>query len=141
MKEPGNLAAILHNKCPRCRKGDLFKTKNPYRLKGLFSMYDNCPACGQKIKLKIDFWYISNYITYTFCGILSIVSFLLYCIFIGITWRDNSLFHWMIFNAILIIILAPPLMRVSRTIYLNFYVKYDPQTKEIENEEREYKQH
>lgn len=125
------MGGIWHNKCPRCRKGDMFKNKNPYRLKKLYAMYERCSVCGQKIELQPGFWYISNYITYSLCGILSLVSFLGYWILIGISWRDNSLFYWMGIDAVLIAILAPLFIRFARSVYLSYYVKYDPATKAI----------
>ena len=131
MSKPGHLLSIIRNKCPRCRKGDLFTTRNPYRLGKLYSMPENCPVCGQKIRLYRDFWYIANYISYALCALTSLISLILYWVIIGITWRDNSLFHWMIFNAILVALLIPLYFRLARTIYLGHYVKYEPNIKEI----------
>ena len=129
MGTPGYLKSIILNKCPRCRKGPLFKTSNPFRLNQLYSMYDFCPECGQKIELTRDFWFIANYISYAFCVLSSFISFGLYWVFIGITWRDNSLVHWMLFNFMLVAFLSPLFFRWARTIYLSYYVKYDPNTK------------
>lgn len=92
-------------------------------------MHTHCPVCGQKFELSRDFWYIANYISYALCGITSLLSIAFYWIFIGITWRDNSIFHWMIFNAILVVLLLPFYFRLARTVYLGHYVKYDPGTK------------
>ncbi|MHB1922744.1 MAG: DUF983 domain-containing protein [Chitinophagaceae bacterium] len=130
MKKKGLLKGILGNQCPRCRRGDLFITKNPYRLKHLFSMYDRCPVCGQKIMLQPDFWYISNYITYALCAVFSVFTLLLYWVIIGITWRDNSFFHWMVLDLLVLALLLPLIIRLSRTIYLHFFVTYDPMTLE-----------
>ncbi len=41
-------------KCPRCRRGPMFKDSNAYRkfsLKHIFDMHDNCPVCNQKYDL------------------------------------------------------------------------------------------
>lgn len=96
-------------------------------------MHKHCPVCGQKFELSRDFWYIANYISYALCGITTLLSIALYWIFIGITWRDNSIFHWMIFNAILVVMLLPFYFRAARTVYLGHYVKYDPGTKDLKS--------
>jgi hypothetical protein len=40
--------------------------------------------------------------------------------------EDNSIFHWLIFNGATLILLQPWLMRLSRVIYMRFFVGYDP---------------
>lgn len=128
MEGPNLLPSVLKNKCPRCRKGDLFKNKNPYRFKKLFAMYDRCPVCGQKTEIEVGFWFGTGYVSYGLCVMLSMITFALYWIFIGITWRDNSIFHWLIANTILLVLIMPWLIRLSRVIYLYLFVRYDPGT-------------
>jgi hypothetical protein len=43
---------------------------------------------------------------------------------------DNRFFYWLGFNAILLVLMQPYLMRLSRTIWLSFFVRYNPHWKE-----------
>jgi len=129
MKKSGFIISIVENKCPRCRTGKLFKNDHPYVLKHVLDMYDHCPACGQRTELEIGFWYGTGYVSYLLSVLFSMFTLALYWLIIGITWRDNSIFHWLIANTILLALSMPVLMRLSRTVYLNFYVGYDPEAK------------
>ena len=42
-------------KCPRCRQGDMFLTKNPYG-KGFMKMHDRCPVCGDYFDKEVGFY-------------------------------------------------------------------------------------
>ena len=129
-----SIGSLLRNKCPRCRKGDIYKNKNPYRLKKLYAMHGFCPVCGQKIQQRIGYWYIANYITYALSLAFSFITLVLYWMFIGITWRDNSIFHWFIANCLLLLAVIPLLIRLGRTLYLYFTVRYDPGKQEPRDE-------
>ncbi|PSL45728.1 hypothetical protein CLV51_104435 [Chitinophaga niastensis] len=125
------ITSILRNKCPRCRKGKLFRNENPYQLKKVLDMYDYCPECAQRTELEIGFWYGTGYVSYVLSVLFSIFTLILYWLIFGITWRDNSIFHWLIVNGIILTLAMPVLMRLSRTVYLNFYVGYDPEAESI----------
>lgn len=131
MKKSSFIISVVENKCPRCRKGKLFKNDHPYVLKHVLDMHDHCPACGQRTELEIGFWYGTGYVSYVLSVLFSMFTLALYWLIIGITWRDNSIFHWLIVNTILLALSMPVLMRLSRTVYLNFYVGYDPEAKDL----------
>ncbi|MFY0255533.1 DUF983 domain-containing protein [Chitinophaga sp. 30R24] len=127
MKQSNFITSILKNKCPRCREGQLFKNNNPYQLKKVLDMHDHCPACSQRTELEIGFWYGTGYISYVLAVLFSIFNLIWYWLIFGITWRDNSIYYWLIVNGILLTVVMPILMRLSRTVYLNFYVYHDPE--------------
>ncbi len=52
--KPGFLK-VLQCKCPRCRKGNMFVEKNPYKLSRIMKMNENCPVCGQPFELEVGF--------------------------------------------------------------------------------------
>ncbi|TWF42261.1 uncharacterized protein DUF983 [Chitinophaga polysaccharea] len=130
MKKSGFISSILKNKCPRCRKGKLFKNDNPYDLNKVLDMQDNCPVCGQRTELEIGFWYGTGYVSYVLAVMFSVLNLTWYWLIFGITWRDNSIFHWLIVNGIILTLSMPVLMRLSRTLYLTFYIGYDPEAAE-----------
>ena len=115
-------------RCPRCRRGDMFKHPNPFkklRLSYIFDMYDYCPVCRQKYDLEPGFWYGTGYVSYGLTVAISGFTFIAWWIIIGISTDDNRIFGWLIFNSILLVVIQPWLMRLSRVLYLLFFVKYN----------------
>jgi hypothetical protein len=126
--KPNFLWSILTSRCPRCRRGPMFKDSNPYkklRLKHIFDMYDHCPVCRQKFDLEVGFWYGTGYVSYFLVVLLSAVTFVAWWLLIGISVDDNRVVYWLIANAVLIVILQPWLMRLSRVVYIYFFIRYN----------------
>ncbi len=126
---PNYFWSILTMQCPRCRRGPMFKSSNPYaklKLSHIFDMPDNCPVCKQKYDLETGFWYGTGYVSYALAVAISVASFIAWLVLIGVSADDNRIFYWLGFNCLLLILLQPWLMRLSRVIYLYFFVKYDP---------------
>jgi len=98
-------------------------------------MHEHCPACGQRTELEIGFWYGTGYVSYVLAVLFSIFNLTWYWLIFGITWKDNSVYHWLIVNGIILMLFMPALMRLSRTVYLNFYVYYDPKAEIIKNQQ------
>ncbi len=122
------LWSMLTMRCPRCRRGDMFKVPNPYKslkLSSILGMHDKCPVCGQKFDLEPGFWYGTGYVSYALVVVFSIITFIIWVFTIGVSVDDNRVFGWLITNAVLIVILQPWLMRFSRAVYLNFFVRYN----------------
>jgi uncharacterized protein (DUF983 family) len=125
MEKTGNtISAILKKKCPNCRKGEMFTNKSIFPLKNLLKMPDHCPHCGQKMEIEIGFYYGTGYVSYAICVLLSIIIFIAYYLLLGVTWRDNSIFYYLATNVALILLLQPWIVRYSRVLYLNMFVKY-----------------
>ncbi len=127
-------------RCPHCRRGDMFKNKSAYKsLKKIFDMYDNCPVCNQKFDLETGFWYGTGYVSYALAVAVSVTTFLAWLMLIGVSTTDNRIFAWLIFNGILLVLLQPWLMRLSRSLYIYIFVKYDehynePKPKVVEDD-------
>jgi len=126
-KAPSYLVGLLKNKCPRCREGDLFLSNEPYNLKGgkNVKMYDKCPSCGQPTELEVGFYYGTSYVSYALTVAFSGFSFALWFFTIGFGLEDNRIFWWLGLNAFVLMLLMPLFMRVSRTLWLSWFVKYD----------------
>ena len=127
--KPNYLWSIATMRCPRCRRGSLFKNKNPYgklKLSHIFDMYDFCPVCNQKYEMEPGFWFGTGYVSYALTVAISVTTFVAWWVLIGVSFNDNRVFYWLGINTILLIILQPWMMRMSRAIYLYFFVSYDP---------------
>jgi uncharacterized protein (DUF983 family) len=122
--KPNLLVSILQNKCPRCRRGDMYQYKGAFRIKGLMKMNERCPVCGQPLNMEPGFYYGTNMTSYLLAILVSVISFVLWILIIGISLQDSRFFWWIGFNAVLLLALQPPIMRISRTVWLTFFVKY-----------------
>jgi len=124
---PGYLWSVLSLKCSRCRKGNMFKIKNSYNLKGFMKMNDRCPVCDQPMEIEIGFYYGTGYVSYALAFVFSIMTFILWWVSIGFSLSDddNRLSWWIGFNIFSLIMLQPYLMRLSRSLWLSFFVGYN----------------
>lgn len=125
-EKPNLVRSLLNNKCPRCRRGDMYRNKGAFRFKGLMAMYEQCPVCGQPLDMEPGFYYGTNMISYVLAVLVSVVTFLLWWAIIGFSLSDSRFFWWLGVNAALLVVLQPPLMRLSRTVWLSFFVRYSP---------------
>jgi uncharacterized protein (DUF983 family) len=123
-KKPG-LLNVLACKCPRCRRGDMFKTGNAYNLRSFMKMNDKCPVCGQVFDMEPGFYYGTSYVSYAFTIAISVATFIAWWVFVGISISDNRIFWWIPVNAVILLLLQPPLMRMARAVWLAFFVHYD----------------
>jgi hypothetical protein len=127
----GYLSSALGCRCPRCREGKLFKNKMTFRFKKNMQMYETCPVCGQPSELEVGFYYGTSYVSYALTVAISVASLIAWWIIIGLSTEDNRFFFWLGFNALLLFVLQPWLMRFSRSIWISWFVKFD----------RDWKQH
>lgn len=126
--KPNLVGSVLTMKCPRCRRGSMFTHPNPYKnlsLKHIFDMPERCSVCGQKFDLEPGFWYGTGYVSYALAVALSVATFVAWYVLIGVSTEDNRIFYWLVLNSVILLILQPWLMRLSRVIYMLFFVTYD----------------
>lgn len=126
--KPNYWWSIFSMKCPRCRKGPMFKNANPFKklsLTHIFDMPENCPVCNQKYEMEPGFWYGTGYVSYALAVAVSATTFVAWLVLIGVSVDDNRIFAWLGFNIVLLLVIQPWLMRLSRVIYLYFFVSYD----------------
>lgn len=126
--KPSILLSVLNNKCPRCRKGNLFISRNPYQLKRITEMPDTCSVCGQATELEVGFYYGTGFVSYGLSILFSIISFITWIATIGISLQDDRIFWWLGINIVITILIQPLLMRLSRSIWIAFFVKYEGST-------------
>lgn len=141
--KPNLILSLLRCKCTRCRRGDMFQTSNPYKLKSFMKMNERCPVCGQPLDMEPGFYYGTNMISYGLAVLLSVITFFAWWAIIGFSLQDSRFFWWIGFNALLLLVLQPPLMRLSRAVWLSFFVRYSPRWMEgdIIESERINKEH
>ncbi len=129
-KVPNYLISTLTNKCPRCREGYLFKTTNAYDFKNIVEMNEKCPVCKQRTEIEVGFYYGTSYVSYALGVAFVIAIFVAWYVLIGFSIDDNRVF-WCMGTAIAgLVVLQPVLMRLSRSLWLSWFVKYDANWRE-----------
>jgi hypothetical protein len=139
----GYLSTVIGCRCPRCREGKLFKNPVSISLKKNMEMYERCPVCDQPTEIEVGFYYGTGYVSYALALVLSGVTFVAWLLLIGFSFGDNRFLYWIILNAVLLIILQPWLMRLSRSLWISWFVSYDPdwQTRKPDDPERIVEEH
>jgi uncharacterized protein (DUF983 family) len=124
-EKPNFILSVLQCKCPRCRSGNMFQNKSAYS-RGFMKMNEACPVCGQPLNMEPGFYYGTNMVSYTLAVLLSVFSFFAWWLLIGFSLQDSRFFWWLGINAFLLVALQPSLMRLSRAVWLAFFVRYSP---------------
>jgi len=89
-------------------------------------MNERCPVCGQRMEIEVGFWCGTSYVSYALTVALSVATCIAWWVLIGFSTEDSRFFVWMGVNMVLLLLAQPYLMRLSRAIWLSFFVKYNP---------------
>ncbi len=132
-KPSGYLINTLKLQCPRCRLGKLFKNKLTIAVSKNVAMHTTCPVCNQPTEIEVGFYVGTGYVSYALTVAITAITFVAWIIFIGISIEDNRIFWWLGLNVLFLILIQPWLMRLSRSIWLSWFVKYDTNWKQNQN--------
>jgi hypothetical protein len=119
------LVSVLGCFCPRCREGVLFKNTISLGLKRNMEMHATCTRCQQPTDIEVGFYYGTGYVSYLICFFLSILSFLVWWLLIGVSFKDDRFTYWIICNSVFLLVMQPWLMRFSRSLWISWFVRYD----------------
>ena len=121
LKKGSKLNSILTGSCPKCQKESMYLDKNPLHLTKVLKMNDHCSHCGLKYQIEPSFFYGAMYVSYGLNVAVGIAAFIISFVFFGVTIEQS-------FLAIVIslILLFPFVLRLSRNLYINMFVSYDP---------------
>jgi hypothetical protein len=113
----------------------MFTNSNPYKslkLSHIFDMPHKCPVCRQQFDLEAGFWFGTGYVSYALAVAVSVATFIAWLVFIGVSTDDNRIFWWLGTNTVVLVVTQPWLMRLSRVLYIRFFVKYDENYEQTE---------
>lgn len=94
-----------------------------------------CPVCGQPTEIEVGFYYGTGYVSYFIAVLLTVISALLWWLVIGFSTDDNRFIYWLIFNSVALVCLQPWLMRFARSLWLSWFVSYDPYWRDTKPED------
>lgn len=122
------IISVLGNRCPRCREGRLFTSPNPYDFRTTMRMPEHCPVCGQPFELQTGFYFGTGFVSYGLSVALLAVGFVAWYLTIGLSIAegDHRLYWCLGVNTLMLLVLQPLLQRLARSIWIAFFVGYEP---------------
>jgi len=121
LKKGSKLNSILTGSCPKCQKESMYFDKNPLHLTKVLKMNENCGHCGLKYQIEPSFFYGAMYVSYGLNVAVGIAAFIVSFVFFGASIEQSF-----IAIVITLILLFPFVLRLSRNLYINMFVSYDP---------------
>jgi uncharacterized protein (DUF983 family) len=115
------LYSIFTGTCPVCQQESMYLESNPYKLTKIFKMHERCSHCGVKYKIEPSFFYGAMYVSYAVGVAFAVAAFVISHLFFGLGLLAT-------FFAIMgtLVVFGPVIMRLSRNIWINFFLHYDP---------------
>ena len=121
LKKGSKLNSILTGSCPKCQNESMYSDKNPLHLTKVLKMNDHCSHCGLKYQIEPSFFYGAMYVSYGLNVAIGIAAFIVSFVFLGASIEQSFLAI-----VITLIVLFPFVLRLSRNLYINMFVSYDP---------------
>jgi uncharacterized protein (DUF983 family) len=121
LKKGSKLNSILTGSCPKCQNESMYLDKNPLHLSKVLKMNENCSHCGLKYQIEPSFFYGAMYVSYGLNVAVGIAAFIVSFVFFGASIEQSFLAI-----VITLIVLFPFVLRLSRNLYINMFVSYDP---------------
>ena len=133
LKPISEFSAALHAKCPKCRKGDMFKN-TPFGFLGQKS-YTNCPYCNFQFEIEPGYFYVAMFVSY------GMIVAEMIALAVGTYMLTGSESPWLYIGILLgvTLILSPLNYRYSRVILLYWLtpnLNYDPKRAEKPYDEK-----
>ena len=113
------LYSVLHQKCPQCQEGDMFKY-------GAFStsfmqMHKNCPVCGFDFIQEPSFYFGAMYFSYA----IQVAVFVAVYLLLRVTFNPD-MWTYIIWMIVAVVAILPLNFRWSRLAWINLFASYKP---------------
>ena len=120
LKKGTKLFSILKMRCPKCNKGRFYES-HPYNLKKIGEVKKECNHCNLKYDMEPGFFQGSYYVSYGLGVALFVAIFVLKMLILP----DLAYLSTLILMVVVLLILAPLLFALSKTIWINLFVSFD----------------
>jgi uncharacterized protein (DUF983 family) len=120
LKKGSKLNSILTGSCPKCQEESMYVDTNPYHIKKIYEMHEECSHCGLHYQIEPSFFYGAMYVSYALTVAIGVAAFIIAKVFIGLDLIAS-------FAAIILalLLLMPVTARLARNIYINIFVHFD----------------
>lgn len=118
-KKGSKLYSISKGKCPSCHEGDFFKFGLTFNPSKITKLHDHCPNCNFKYMIEPSFFYGAMYINYAITVAIGVITMI-----ITKFGFNLDLLQSFLVVLVMLIILAPINLRLSRILWINMFVNY-----------------
>ena len=120
IKKGSTLYSIFTGTCPRCHEESMYTNPNPYVLIDTLKIEEKCTHCNMKYRLEPSFFFGAMYVSYGVGIAFAVAAFIISYVFFSSTLTTA----FIVITATLVVFM-PIIMRVSRTIWINLFIRYD----------------
>ncbi len=124
LKKGNKLYSILTGSCPKCHEESMYLNDNPYKPGHLFKMHERCANCNTKYKIEPSFFYGAMYVSYGVGIAFAVAAFVIAKLLLG----ANLITSFIAITTTLIVFM-PVIIRLSRNIWINIFIKYEAKAK------------
>ncbi len=121
LKKGYKLYSMLFGKCPRCHEENMYEESNPYKIGSTLKLNEKCSSCGLHYHIEPSFFTGSMYVSYGLGIAFTVPPFIIS----HVVCKASLLETFFAITGTLIICL-PIIARLSRSIWINLFVNYDP---------------
>jgi uncharacterized protein (DUF983 family) len=112
-------SAILHQRCPRCRSGRIFR----YSIfRGFPKMCERCSVCDLKFQREEGYFLGAMYISFGLA--LAIIAVIAVLLWIATGWWITKVTIWAV---VLFLPLAPAIALLARVLWIHLDQAFDPE--------------
>ncbi|MFY7670249.1 DUF983 domain-containing protein [Tenacibaculum sp. MEBiC06402] len=115
--------SVINFKCPKCQEADFFTHRFTFNPVKIGKVHNTCPKCGFKHMIEPSFFFGAMYVSYALFVAIAVALFIITKVFIGL-----SLLQSFISIIVLLLLLGPFLVKLSRIIWSNMFVDYEEQS-------------
>lgn len=118
--------SIITGSCPVCHEDSMYKESNPYKLSQTLKMQERCSNCDTKYKIEPSFFYGAMYVSYPVGIAFAVAAFVISNLILKL-----NLVATFIIISITMIAFLPVILRLSRNIWINFFMHYKKQERSL----------
>ena len=122
-KKGSKLYSIVNNKCPQCQQGNFFRYPLTYMPNKIIKLHENCSNCNLNYVIEPSFFYGAMYVGYGFTVGISVITFILATLIFDVTLLQSFAIIFLV-----LLILIPINLRLSRIIWINMFIPFDKKT-------------
>ncbi len=116
--------SIFTGSCPVCQEESMYQESNPYKLSQTLKMQERCSHCGTKYKIEPSFFYGAMYVSYPVGIAFAVAAFVISHLILKL----NLVISFFVIAGTMIVFL-PVILRLSRNIWINFFMHYNKEKK------------
>lgn len=124
-------SAIWNYKCPRCKKGDMYK--KPFKVSDPLAMHPRCENCDLDFEPEPGFYFGALIISYGISSWMLLLPALTLVLYF-----DWSVMAAMLFTLSFAAVTYLKILRISRAIYLHLMMRYDKNLENSQNSASKY---